>query len=72
MTRGTDALKAVAIGARAVFVGRPVLWGLAHSGEEGVFNALQLLRNEFYLAMQVSEVFSFLPIIVPIFTSSSL
>merc|ERR1711988_1877588 len=53
VTRGTDALKAVCLGARAVFVGRPVLWGLAHSGEEGVYNAIKLLRDEFYLAMQL-------------------
>jgi len=53
VTRGTDALKAICLGARAVFVGRPVLWGLAHSGEEGVYNAIKLLRDEFYLAMQL-------------------
>jgi len=53
VTRGTDALKAVCLGARAVFCGRPVLWGLAHSGEEGVYNAIKLLRDEFYLAMQL-------------------
>lgn len=53
VTRGTDALKAIALGARAVFVGRPVLWGLAHSGEDGVYNAMELLKNEFSLAMQL-------------------
>ena len=58
VTRGTDALKAVALGARAVFVGRPVLWGLAHSGEQGVVDAMNLLRNEFYLAMQLMGVTS--------------
>lgn len=32
ITRGTDVLKALALGARAVFVGRPSLWGLAYNG----------------------------------------
>jgi (S)-2-hydroxy-acid oxidase len=54
VSRGTDIMKALALGARAVFIGRPVLWGLAHSGEEGVFNALELLKNEFELAMRLS------------------
>lgn len=53
VTRGTDAVKALALGARAVFVGRPVLWGLAHSGEEGVYHTMDLLKNEFHLAMQL-------------------
>ena len=52
--RGTDVFKALALGARAVFVGRPVLWGLAHSGEEGVYNVLKLLNDEFALAMKLS------------------
>ena len=56
VTRGTDVLKALALGARAVFVGRPSIWGLAHSGEEGVFSVLQLLRDEFKMAMQLSGV----------------
>jgi 4-hydroxymandelate oxidase len=41
--RGTDVLKALALGARAVMVGRPVLWGLAVGGEEGVRRVLELL-----------------------------
>lgn len=52
--RGTDVLKALALGARAVFIGRPVLWGLAHSGEEGVSNVLKLLNDEFTLAMKLT------------------
>eukprot|EP00744_Colponema_vietnamica_P009106 GILI01012976.1.p1 GENE.GILI01012976.1~~GILI01012976.1.p1 ORF type:complete len:414 (-),score=101.21 GILI01012976.1:129-1193(-) len=52
--RGTDVLKALALGARAVFVGRPVLWGLAYKGEEGVFNVLQLLKDELALAMALA------------------
>ena len=54
ITRGTDIFKAVALGARAVFIGRPVLWGLAHSGEEGVTNVVKLLKDEFNLAMALS------------------
>jgi 4-hydroxymandelate oxidase len=49
--RGTDILKALALGARAVQVGRPVLWGLAVGGEAGVRHVLELLRTEFDLAM---------------------
>lgn len=44
--RGTDVLKALALGARAVLVGRPFLWGLAVGGEDGVFDVLDLLRQE--------------------------
>ncbi len=51
--RGTDVFKALALGARGVFIGRPVLWGLAHSGEEGVYQVLELLKKEFELAMQL-------------------
>ncbi|XP_037089092.1 peroxisomal (S)-2-hydroxy-acid oxidase GLO3-like [Pollicipes pollicipes] len=49
--RGTDALKALALGACMVFVGRPLLWGLAHDGERGARLALQLLHSELRLAM---------------------
>jgi isopentenyl diphosphate isomerase/L-lactate dehydrogenase-like FMN-dependent dehydrogenase len=49
--RGTDILKALALGARAVLVGRPMLWGLAVNGAEGVGNVLELLRTELELAM---------------------
>jgi len=52
--RGTDVLKAVALGARAVMVGRPVLWGLAVDGERGASQVLQLLHSEFDLAMALS------------------
>ena len=43
--RGTDVLKALSLGARAVLVGRPVLWGLALSGSEGVNRVLSILRR---------------------------
>jgi len=44
--RGTDVVKALALGARAVLLGRPVLWGLAHAGEAGVARVLELLFAE--------------------------
>ena len=44
--RGTDVAKALALGARAVAVGRPVLWGLAVAGRAGVGRVLELLRLE--------------------------
>jgi isopentenyl diphosphate isomerase/L-lactate dehydrogenase-like FMN-dependent dehydrogenase len=49
--RGTDALKALALGARAVLVGRPVVWGLAVRGEQGVGEVLELLRAEIELGL---------------------
>jgi 4-hydroxymandelate oxidase len=49
--RGADVIKALALGARAVLVGRPVLWGLAADGREGVATALAILRRELDLAM---------------------
>jgi isopentenyl diphosphate isomerase/L-lactate dehydrogenase-like FMN-dependent dehydrogenase len=49
--RGTDVLKALGYGARAVLVGRPYLWALAADGEAGVRDVLGLLRAELALAM---------------------
>ncbi len=49
--RGTDVLKALALGARAVLVGRPVLWGLAADGEAGARGVLELLRDDLEHAM---------------------
>jgi 4-hydroxymandelate oxidase len=48
---GTDVLKALALGARAVLVGRPVLWGLAVAGDRGVADVLGILRDELTRAM---------------------
>jgi 4-hydroxymandelate oxidase len=48
---GTDVLKALALGASAVLVGRPLLWGLATSGAAGAAHVLRLLRDELELAM---------------------
>jgi len=50
--RGTDVFKALALGARAVGIGRPYLWGLAAFGQPGVERVLDLLRAEFELVMQ--------------------
>jgi len=44
--RGTDIVKALALGATAVLVGRPACWGLAVAGEEGVVDVLRILRAE--------------------------
>ena len=52
--RGLDVLKAVALGATAVQMGRPVLWGLAAGGQAGVEFALGLLRQEFDLSMALA------------------
>ncbi|HEX3254628.1 MAG TPA: alpha-hydroxy-acid oxidizing protein, partial [Gaiellaceae bacterium] len=51
--RGTDVVTALALGARAVLVGRPVLWALAVGGEEGVQRVLELLRAEVELALRL-------------------
>ena len=52
--RGADVLKALAMGARAVLIGRPYLWGLSVGGEDGVRQILELLRAELSLSMAVS------------------
>ncbi len=52
--RGTDVLKALALGARAVLVGRPYLWALATSGQEGVEHLFTLLRDELDLDMALA------------------
>jgi len=52
--RGTDVLKALALGARAVLIGRAYLWGLAADGEAGVSAVLSLLRDELHLAMALA------------------
>ncbi|MES2956652.1 MAG: alpha-hydroxy acid oxidase [Pseudomonadota bacterium] len=49
--RGTDVLKALALGARAVLVGRPLYFALAAAGPQGVAQALRLLRDELEIAM---------------------
>ena len=49
--RGTDVLKALALGANAILIGRAFMWGLAVGGEEGVTRVLAMLRDELELAM---------------------
>ncbi|KAM9804964.1 2-Hydroxyacid oxidase 2 [Neosynchiropus ocellatus] len=51
---GSDVLKALALGAKCVFIGRPAVWGLAYKGEEGVREVLQILNDEFRLSMALS------------------
>jgi 4-hydroxymandelate oxidase len=52
--RGTDVLKAIALGAQAVLVGRPVVWGLAAEGEDGVAAVLDIFRAEVENAMALT------------------
>jgi 4-hydroxymandelate oxidase len=52
--RGVDVLRALALGARAVMVGRPVVWGLATGGAGGVERVLRGLREELALAMALA------------------
>jgi 4-hydroxymandelate oxidase len=52
--RGLDVFKAIALGASAVQVGRPILWGLAAAGQQGVGLVLELLRQELDLTMALA------------------
>jgi L-lactate dehydrogenase (cytochrome) len=52
--RGTDVLKAIALGAKACMIGRPYMYGLAAKGRPGVTEALDLLRNEIDLALALT------------------
>ena len=49
--RGTDVFKALALGAKAVGIGRPFLWGMGAFGEAGVERVLEILQGELKLAM---------------------
>jgi 4-hydroxymandelate oxidase len=49
--RGADVVKAIALGAKAVFIGRPLFWGLAVDGEQGVIRVLDILREEIEITM---------------------
>ena len=53
--RGTDILKSLALGAKAVLIGRPICWGLAAAGAEGVSRVLQILTNELMRAMMLTN-----------------
>ncbi|XP_057874429.1 2-Hydroxyacid oxidase 2 isoform X2 [Melospiza georgiana] len=52
--KGSDVLKALALGAKCVFIGRPALWGLAYKGEEGLQDVLRILQDEFCLSMALA------------------
>ena len=52
--RGTDILRALALGARAVLIGRPYLWGLAAHGEAGVRRVFALLHEELKVSMALA------------------
>lgn len=52
--RGTDILKALALGANAILIGKPICFGLACGGAEGVQKVLEILRHEFELAMMLT------------------
>jgi len=52
--RGADVVKALALGARAVLVGRPILWGLAVGGQQGVQRIFELLKLELEVAMAIA------------------
>ncbi|VUC29307.1 unnamed protein product [Clonostachys rosea] len=51
---GTDIFKALALGAECVWIGRPMLWGLAYNGEAGVTKTLDILYEEFKRCMQLT------------------
>ena len=68
--RGSDVVKALALGAKAVLIGRAYLWGMAAGGEKGVYNVLEILRqgiNEALLGLGRSSVHDLVPedLIVP-------
>ncbi len=54
--RGTDILKALALGAKGVLVGRPICWGLAAAGAEGVARVLEMMTSELIRAMLLTNV----------------
>lgn len=49
--QGTDIFKALALGAKLVFIGRPPIWGLSVEGQKGVENIIEILRKELDIAM---------------------
>jgi isopentenyl diphosphate isomerase/L-lactate dehydrogenase-like FMN-dependent dehydrogenase len=52
--RGVDVVRALALGARAVLIGRPMFWGLAYNGEHGLLDVLDLLGEELEMAMMLT------------------
>ncbi|XP_055950552.1 2-Hydroxyacid oxidase 1-like isoform X2 [Argiope bruennichi] len=51
---GSDVFISLALGAKAVFIGRPAIWGLSLGGENGVRKILQILKDELFMTMQVA------------------
>jgi 4-hydroxymandelate oxidase len=68
--RGTDVFKALALGANAVMVGRPICWGLTVGGEDGVFDVLRILREELENTMALAGTHA-LSDITPSFVSTA-
>lgn len=58
ITRGTDVMKCLALGANGVFVSRTLMWGLYKNGEEGVQAIMKLLNDELKLAMALTHCFT--------------
>lgn len=56
--RGTDVIKALALGAKAVLLGRPIVWGLSVDGQKGVEQVLEIIRREYDIAMALCGVTS--------------
>lgn len=56
VNKGTDVFKALALGAKAVFIGRPVLYGLTVDGQKGVEDLLNILKNELNNAMALAGI----------------
>ncbi|GIY09691.1 hydroxyacid oxidase 1 [Caerostris darwini] len=54
--KGGDVFKALALGARAVFFGRPAIWGLVHSGQDGVENILRIVKSQLDTTMALTGV----------------
>lgn len=57
---GTDVFKALALGAKMTFIGRPALWGLSYNGEEGVKKILNILKTEFQHTLMLTGKYTFL------------
>ena len=57
VTTGSDIFKAIALGAKMVFIGRPALWGLTVAGQNGAEKVLQIYRDELDLVMALTGIF---------------
>jgi len=53
---GVDVLKAIALGAKAVLIGRPILWGASVDGKEGVLQVLRIFQKDLERAMKVTGI----------------